>query len=431
MSETRTIRPARRLVGEAKVGGDKSISHRAVLLAGFAQGTTRIVNLSTSLDVASSLRCLRALGVAMEQTSATELVIRGRAGRFAPPARTLDCGNSGTTMRLLSGLLAGQPFTSRLDGDDSLRRRPMRRILVPLERMGATVGARDGNFPPIVITGTRPLRPITHRPEVASAQVKSCVLLAGLQADGQTTVSEVRQTRDHTERMLPIFGISIRKESLSVCVQGPSVPLSPGLLQVPGDPSSAAFLWAAAAALPGSQVTVRDVGINPTRAVILDVLRSMRVDVRVENVRLWGGEPVADVTVRGDGRLQAIDIGESLVPLLIDELPILGVLCAVGSGSARLSGAAELRTKESDRIRSVVTNLRRMGAKIEETPDGWIIEGGHALQGAELDSFGDHRIAMAMTVAALLASGESTIRGAECVAVSFPDFFEQIEALRA
>jgi 3-phosphoshikimate 1-carboxyvinyltransferase len=430
VENTIQVRPARRLRGEARVGGDKSISHRAVLLAGFSQGVTRIVDLSPSEDVASSLRCLQRLGVPVERPSDTEVIIRGRAGRFAQPPGILDCGNSGTTIRLLSGLLAGQSFTSVLDGDDSLRRRPMRRVIQPLALMGAQIEAREAGYAPLVITGRSPLRAIVHTPEVASAQVKSCVLLAGLQAEGLTTVREIRQTRDHTERMLPAFGVAVQKESLSVSVQGPTVPTSPGTLRVPGDPSSAAYLWAAAAALPGSEVTVRDVGINPTRAVILDALRRMKADVRVENVRLWCGEPVADVTVRGTGNLVGLEVGEALVPLLIDELPLLAVLSAVSAGTSRLTGAEELRVKESDRIATVVTNLQRMGARIEEARDGWTIEGPAELHGAELDSFGDHRIAMAMTVAALLARSESRIRNPECVAISFPRFFEQLEALR-
>lgn len=423
------IEPARKVSGTVAVPGDKSISHRAVLLAAFASGTTRIENVSTSADVESSIRCVEMLGAEVSR-NVGYVTIRGCAGRFRKPVGTLDAGNSGTTIRLLSGLLAGQSFTSTIDGDESLRRRPMRRIIVPLERMGARIQAREEGYAPLTITGRSPLRSIEFQPETASAQVKSCILLAGLQADGITTVREVRQTRDHTERMLPSFGARIEKEGLAVRVHGPATLSSPGKVAVPGDPSSAAYLWAAAALLPDSHVTVRDVCINPTRAAILDVLRSLGAKVETENVRIWSGEPVADVTVGSAEHIRPIDIEEAQVPLLIDELPLIGVLCAYADGISALRGAQELRVKESDRISTTVTNLRRMGVEVEEKPDGWVIHGKGTLRAAELDSFGDHRIAMAFAVAALAARGVSRIHNAECVSISFPSFFEVLDGLR-
>ncbi len=424
------VLPASSVTGDVRVPGDKSISHRAVLLGAIAKGVTEISGLSTSADVRSSLRCVQALGALIEETPEGKVLIKGSGGHLKAPTEVLDAGNSGTTVRLLSGILAGQPFETTLDGDSSLRCRPMRRVIVPLEQMGAAFEARDGQYLPLTVTGKQPLRAIRYQPPVASAQVKSSVLLAGLFAEGTTVVKEIRPTRDHTERMLVAFGAPVEQHGLEVRVTGPAA-LHATAVHVPGDPSSAAFLWAAAALFPGSRVTVRRVGTNPTRIAFLDVLRAMGAQVTFENESEQCGEPVADVTVEGPSHLQPVQIGADQVPLLIDELPLLAVLAAYARGTSEVTGAEELRVKESDRIATTATNLRTLGAKVDERQDGWIIEGSTELHGGRVDSFGDHRIAMAMAVAGLRTREAVEIEGAECVDISFPDFFEVLDGLRS
>ncbi|HLA23840.1 MAG TPA: 3-phosphoshikimate 1-carboxyvinyltransferase [bacterium] len=419
-----TVRPAAPIRGRVRVPGDKSISHRAAIIGALGSGRTRVRGFLRADDCLHTLACLRDLGVVIDDAGA-ELVIRGTAGRLREPARVLDAGNSGTTIRLLSGVLAGQPFTAEIDGDQSLRRRPMDRVAEPLRQMGAVVEARDGMYPPLRISGGG-LHGITYELPIASAQVKSAVLLAGLFATGETEVVELVPTRDHTERMLSGFGVPIRREGHGVTLS-PAVPRG-GPVDVPGDISSAAFLLAAAAAIEHSDLIVEDVGLNPTRTGVLDVLRTMGAAVSTEAVRDGPGEPVGTVSVRG-GRLRGTMIAGALIPRVIDELPVLCVLAAVAEGRTVIRDAAELRVKESDRIGVLARGLRALGATVEERPDGMEIAGGRLREGI-VDAEGDHRIAMAFAVAGLLAEGPVTVRGAESVQISFPGFFETLRALR-
>lgn len=418
-----TVAPVSRLSGRINVPGDKSISHRAAIVGALASGVTTVRNFLQAEDSLRTLACLRDLGVRIEDVQG-QLVIHGAAGRLSEPARVLDAGNSGTTMRLLAGVLAGQPFTAELDGDDSLRRRPMDRLADPLRRMGAHVGAREGRYPPLRIMGAQ-LRGITYEVPVASAQVKSAVLLAGVLASGQTTVIEPIPTRDHTERMLAGFGVPVRREGNRITVT-PAIPQG-GQVVVPGDISSAAFFLAAAAAIPGSELTVENVGVNPTRTGVLDVFRTIGAPAVVEAVHEQSGEPVGNVSVRGR-RPRGTTIDGTLIPRLIDELPVLCILAATAEGRTVIRDAAELRVKESDRIGVLVAGLRALGAKVDERPDGMEIEGGR-LRGGTVDAAGDHRIAMAFAIAGLLAEAPVTVRGAESVAISFPGFFETLGAV--
>jgi 3-phosphoshikimate 1-carboxyvinyltransferase len=448
------ITPARRLRGRVRVPGDKSVSHRAAIIAALARGRTRIENFSTSEDCASTLDALRALGVSVERDGAVVRVegagtLKGPP-EFRAPSGHLDCGNSGTTMRLLAGVLAAQEFASVLTGDDSLSRRPMRRVIEPLELMGARLASVEGHAP-LRVEGRRPLKAVVYETPVASAQVKSCVLLAGLGAAGRTCVVERGAlTRDHTERMLAWFGAQVETSGAdgddvnyvrgdAAAVHAASV-LGPARLEardlsVPGDISSAAFLLAAAALLPGSDVSVEGVGLNPTRAEIVSTLRHLGADVRVAEERDECREPVGDLRARGAGTLAPRSAGAGLLrgadaARLIDELPVVAVVGSQVEGGLEIRDARELRVKESDRIGATVENLRAMGARVEEFDDGLRVQGPARLRGARLRSFGDHRIAMAFAVAALTATGESFIEGAEeCVAVSFPEFFPLLESL--
>lgn len=437
------IRPARRLRGRLRVPGDKSVSHRAAMLASLAAGRTRIENFSSSADCSSTLEVLRGLGVRIERDGSVVFVegVGGGSARFAEPTAALDCGNSGTTMRLMAGVLAAQPFASVLTGDESLSGRPMRRVMEPLELMGARLSAVDGHAP-LRVEGRRPLQPIRYEMPVASAQVKSCVLLAGLGAEGRTEVVEPSaQTRDHTERMLRWFGVEVGTRAASgegervvVSVEGGSR-LKARDLTVPGDISSAAFPIAAAALLPGSELELEGVGLNPTRAAVLDALRGLGVSLSVEDERERSNEPTGLIRVRSVGRLTPATPGANVirggtVAQLIDELPVLAVVGTGVEGGLEIRDARELRVKESDRIATTVANLRAMGAEVEEFEDGLRVEGPVRLRGARLQSYGDHRIAMAFAVAALAAEGETEIEGAaECVAVSFPEFFPLLESL--
>ena len=452
------ILPARRLRGRLRVPGDKSVSHRAAMLAALAAGRTRIENFSSSADCASTLEALRGLGVRIERAGSVVFVEGvgedGGAARFREPSAPLHCGNSGTTMRLLAGLLAAQPFASTLTGDESLSTRPMRRVIEPLGLMGARVEAVDGHAP-LRVEGRRPLRAVRYEMPVASAQVKSCVLLAGLGAEGRTEVLEPRaQTRDHTERMLRWFGVPVETRELpaegehegaregdvegsgrvAVSVEGGSR-LTARDLTVPGDISSAAFPAAAAALLKGSELELESVGLNPTRSAVLDTLRSLGVALAVSDTREESNEPAGNIRVRGAGGLAPTSPGANvirgaLVPQLIDELPVLAVVGTGVEGGLEIRDARELRVKESDRVSATVENLRAMGAEVEEFEDGLRVAGPVRLKGARLKSYGDHRIAMAFAVAALAAEGETEIEGArECVAVSFPEFFELLESV--
>jgi 3-phosphoshikimate 1-carboxyvinyltransferase len=437
------IEPARRIRGRLRLPGDKSISHRAAIIAALACGRSGIRNFSTSEDCAATLSCLRQLGVYIAQDG-TSLEVEGRGdqGGLREPTRALDCGNSGSTMRMLAGVLAGQGFTSTLTGDNSLRSRPMKRVIEPLEMMGAHVVSETG-YAPLTITGRQPLRPLLYEMPVASAQVKSCILLAALNANERTIVIEKHgATRDHTERMLRWFGVPVETSSGEVDGAWPDLVSIDGPAQlyarevdIPGDISSAAFYIAAAALLPGSELEISEVGLNPTRAQILRVLQSLGATVRVHEMRERCNETVGDVHMSACDGLSPVKPGDSnvlrgrLVPQLIDELPLLAVVGTQVAGGLTIRDASELRVKESDRISATVLNLRAMGAEVEEYEDGLAVGGQTNLRGAKLDSRGDHRIAMAFTVAALIAESESEIEGAQCVGVSFPEFFHLLASV--
>jgi 3-phosphoshikimate 1-carboxyvinyltransferase len=433
------VRPARRVLGTIRVPGDKSISHRYALLAAVASGRTTIRNYALGGDCASTLRCLESLGVTVRRGPSEGddeppvVVIEGRGLRgLLPSAAPLDCGNSGSTMRMLAGVVAAHSFSSTLVGDRSLSRRPMRRIMVPLSQMGARLEAADGDRPPLTILGGE-LDGIEYVPDVPSAQVKSAVLLAGLQARGRSRVTEQTPTRDHTERALAAFGATVEHDGHSVTIRG-GQPLVGVAVRVPGDLSSAAFPLAAAAALAGSDVTVEDVGLNETRSALIGVLRQFGVAVEVEPTGSWQGEPVGRVRVHTaadrTGRPPVLELGGDVVPAIIDELPVLAAL-ATAHGELRVTGASELRLKESDRIASLVEGLRALGADADELPDGFHVRGGRPLTGGIVQAHDDHRLAMAFAIAGLTARESVTIEGAQAAAVSYPAFFTDLERLRA
>jgi 3-phosphoshikimate 1-carboxyvinyltransferase len=424
-----TVHPTARVRGRVRLPGDKSISHRYALLAALADGTTTIRGYSSGADCASTLSCLESLGVSIARERRDDGFFvriggRGLAG-LTPPSSILDAGNSGSTMRMLAGVLAAHPFEAIIDGDDSLRRRPMRRVIVPLERMGARVTA-DAGRPPITIRGAEPLAPLDFQPDVPSAQVKSAVLFAGLHAEGTTRVDEPVPTRDHTERALQAFGARLSREGGAIALEGRQR-LTAQALNVAGDISSAAFWLAAAAALPGSDLVLEHVGLNPTRTAILDVLRRLGASVDVEVLEERANEPSGTIRIRHAG-LAAATIGPDEVPAVIDELPVLAALATHGADLS-VSGAAELRVKESDRISALAEGLRQLGADIDEMTDGFHVRGSRRLTGGHADARGDHRLAMAFAVAALGASGPTTITGAGAAAVSYPEFFTVLTQL--
>ncbi|MGE3277257.1 MAG: 3-phosphoshikimate 1-carboxyvinyltransferase [Vicinamibacterales bacterium] len=428
------VPPATALRGALDVPGDKSISHRYALLGAIAAGPTTIANYSTGADCASTLRCLEALGAAVSREAAPvpgsvpRLRIEGRGlAGLQPPGGPLDCGNSGSTMRMLAGIVAGHPFRSVLDGDDSLRRRPMRRIVDPLSAMGATASTAPDGRPPVVIEGGH-LRGITYEPPVPSAQLKSAVLFAGLQATGETVVVEPGPTRDHTERALRAFGVRLEVDGRRIALTGGQQPVG-GERRVPGDLSSAAFFAAAAAARPGSLVDITGVGLNPTRTGFLELLRRFGADVTLDIQREDDGEPVGCLRVTG-GALGSLTVTPAEVPDVIDELPVLAALATAG-GEIHVTGAGELRVKESDRITALVTGLRALGADADELPDGFHVRGHRPLRGGTADACGDHRLAMAFAIAALAAAAPCEITGADAVAVSYPTFFRDLDRLRA
>jgi 3-phosphoshikimate 1-carboxyvinyltransferase len=420
------IRPARNILGSLRVPGDKSISHRYAMLAAVAEGHSRFENFAPGADCASTLACVRALGCGVERDDKGVVTINGHGGQLQPPSQALDCGNSGSTMRMLSGLLAAQPFSSQLVGDASLSRRPMRRIIEPLRQMGANIEASDGDRAPLHIHG-RKLRGIDYRPQVASAQVKTCVLFAGLMAEGKTTVHEPARTRDHGELALRAFGANVERTHNSVSIEG-GQPLHPLEAYVPGDISSAAFFLCAAAIFPESNVVIDGVLLNPTRSALLDVLTAMGSRVSMLRVEEQHGELVGTIALNpGQGR--HVRIEGALTALLIDELPVLAAIAPFTAEGLEVRDAQELRVKESDRLSAVTRNLQAMGATVEETESGWRIPGRQPLHGAEIESFDDHRIAMAFAIAGLRAEGETTIRQADCVRISYPGFFEDLEKL--
>ncbi|MBV7332124.1 3-phosphoshikimate 1-carboxyvinyltransferase [Chloroflexi bacterium TSY] len=419
------------LTGQCRVPGDKSISHRSVMFGSIAEGETRVQNFLDGGDCRSTVEIMRNLGVQIDEISPTELIVHGRGiDGLTEPNGVLDCGNSGTTVRLLTGLLAGQRFTSFINGTEQIRRRPMGRIVRPLRMMGASIiGRQDGNYAPLGIE-QRELRSIEYDMPVASAQVKSCVLLAGLYANGLTVVREPGPTRDHTERMLLSMGAPIQRWGNAIHCERPKNPLTPLDITVPGDISSAAFLLVAGTVVPDSRMTIADVGVNPTRSGIVDALVEMGASIEFQNEREDGGEPVADLEVRFSN-LQAARFGGEQIVTMIDELPVLAVAATQATGTTVVRDAAELRVKETDRIASTVSELRKMGAQIEPTEDGFIVDGPTKLRGAPVESHGDHRMAMAMTIAGLVAEGTSTVYEAELTADSFPGYESMLQILGA
>ncbi len=415
------------LKGEVKIPGDKSISHRAVMLGALAKGTTKITDFLQGADCLSTMECFRRMGIQIQNTSGEVLVHGQGLHGLAAPSDLLNVGNSGTTIRLLSGILAPQSFSATLTGDASIQKRPMKRVMEPLSQMGAKIESLSGNgCAPLRISGT-PLKGIHYKTPVASAQVKSCILFAGMYADGATTVTEPVLSRDHSERMLEHFGARLTREGTAVTIQ-PEPQLAAREIPVPGDISSAAYFIAAATLVPHSEILIRNVGINPTRSGMLEVCRAMGADIQYLNERDDSGEPTADLLVRSSS-LKGTVIEGAIIPALIDELPVLAVMAAFAKGETIIRNAEELKVKESDRIAVMVENLSAMGADITGTPDGMIIRGGPALHGAEIHTYKDHRIAMSFAVAALAAEGTTHIEDADCVNISYPDFYGDLQRL--
>lgn len=425
------------LRGELLLPPDKSISHRAIMFASIARGASRVRNFLKAEDPLSTLNAFRMLGIEIAAEGRAEtsqgsgnVIITGKGLHgLEEPFDVLDCGNSGTTVRLISGILAGSPFFSALTGDASLRQRPMGRVIQPLQAMGAQIrGRKQDTLLPIAIKGGN-LKALHYQMPVASAQVKSCLILAGLFADGATTISEPYKSRDHTEKMLASMGADIESDGTTLTVKGGNE-LGAFDVTVPADFSSAAFFIAAALIVPGSELLIKDVGVNPTRTGLIDVLRGMEASVELLNRREISGEPVADIYCKTAGTLKAAKINRADMPAIIDEFPILCVLASQADGITEIRGAEELRVKESDRIRAMASELGKLGVEVEEYPDGISIKGRSALKGAGLESHGDHRIAMSMAVAALVAEGRTVIDDASCVDISFPGFFALLKSLR-
>ncbi|HUS06823.1 MAG TPA: 3-phosphoshikimate 1-carboxyvinyltransferase [Bryobacteraceae bacterium] len=424
----KTISPARRLQGSVRIPGDKSISHRYAMLSAIAEGVTKIHNYSTGADCQSTLGCVSALGIPVEREDGVVRVGGQGLDGLKVPAATLDAGNSGSTIRMLSGILAAQPFTSRIAGDESLSRRPMERIMKPLAEMGATIHAQNGKYPPLEITGGK-LRPIDYTLPVASAQVKTCVLFGGLYADGVTTVRESIRTRDHSELALREFGAEIESIKGVIRMQG-RPRLQARELLVPGDLSSAAFFLVAALIVPGSELILTGVGLNPTRSSLIDFLVGCGAQIKILDIQQIGGELVGNLQVKG-GRIEGGLIEKALTASVIDEIPVLAVLGAVSERGLTVRDASELRIKETDRIATVADNFQRMGVSIEVAPDGFFVPGNQRFRGARVDSFGDHRIAMACAVAGLAADGETTVLNAGAASVSYPEFYDTLQQISA
>lgn len=426
------VKPALKLDGRVTLPGDKSISHRIALIGALASGSSEIFNFSTAQDCAATIACLKQLGASIELKDG---VVRFSGDqKLQAPREPLDCGNSGSTMRILAGVLAGHNFTAELTGDASLSSRPMRRIIEPLELMGAKIDSADGK-PPLRIHGSTQLSPMSYRLPVASAQVKSAILFAALFANGRTTVIEKSPSRDHTERLFNGFGVPVdTNDNLSITIDGPAR-FTGGLMTIPGDISSAAYFIVAAMLLPRSELTIEAVGLNPTRATFLSVLRSWGAEISTTDLRSERNEPVGSIIVNGGLRSGASDddrvLSGAMIPSLIDELPLLAVAGTQVRGGIQIRDAEELRLKESDRLQATANNLRAMGAEVDEFDDGIAVSGPTQLRGATIDSYGDHRIAMAFSVAALLADGETEIKNPECVAISFPEFYGLLDMLAA
>ncbi|MGC2138300.1 MAG: 3-phosphoshikimate 1-carboxyvinyltransferase [Candidatus Sulfotelmatobacter sp.] len=424
------VRPARNVRGGVSLPGDKSISHRYAMLAAIADGASRLENYSTGADCASTLGCLRSLGVKWERKDGADNVdnvieVQASGLGLTAPSQPLDCGNSGSTIRMLSGIIAAQKFSSEMEGDESLSRRPMERVITPLTAMGAQIISQNGR-PPLRITGAK-LKGIDYKMPVASAQVKTCLLFAGLLADGETRIEEPLRTRDHGEVALRAFGAQVESKGNEVRIRG-GQRLRGIETRVPGDLSSAAFFLCAAALFPGSQLTITSLLMNPTRALLLDILMQMGLRISVTQLEEVHGELVGTLQVEG-ARLKGTTVAGAATAALIDEIPVLAAIAPYTEEGIEVRDAKELRVKESDRIASIATNLRAMGAEVEEREDGLKIPGRQSLHGAEIESFGDHRIAMAFSIAALRAQGETMIRGSECAAISYPAFFSALESL--
>ncbi|WP_096200926.1 3-phosphoshikimate 1-carboxyvinyltransferase [Bacillus sp. FJAT-45350] len=425
---TKAVNKAKQgLIGELNVPGDKSISHRAVMFGALANGTTTVEGFLPGEDCLSTIACFRKLGVSIEQTE-DRVTVEGK-GWFGlqEPCDILDVGNSGTTTRLMLGILATQPFHSVVIGDESIGKRPMSRVTVPLREMGAQIDGRNsGDLAPLSIRGGN-TKGIHFQSKVASAQVKSAILLAGMNSTGETKVTEPHLSRDHTERMLEAFGATVERDGLTVSVQG-GQELTAQHVIVPGDISSAAFFLVAGAIVPNSQITLKNVGVNPTRTGIIDVLQKMGASLTITNERTANGEPVADLKI-STSSLKGVEISGDIIPRLIDEIPVIALLATQAEGQTIIKDAEELKVKETNRIDTVVSELKKLGASIRATDDGMIIEGGSSLTGAVTSSHGDHRIGMTLAVAGCLTDGEVTIEGSEAIAVSYPSFFEHLESL--
>ncbi len=428
MSDNIQLKKAKKLKGSITPPPDKSITHRAIILSSLAKGESRIKNFLDSEDTMSTLDAFRMLGVDIKKKS-SELIVEGKGLRgLSEPANVIDCRNSGTTIRLVSGVLAGNPFLSVLTGDDSLRTRPMKRVILPLQKMGADIRGRDQDtLPPIVIKGSK-LNAITYTMPVASAQIKSAILLAGLYAEGETEIIEPIKSRDHTERMLPFYGAELQINNLNVRIKGASE-LKSSDISVPGDFSSAAFFIVAGMLIKNSDLKIKNVCINQTRTGLIGVLKSMGVDIKFLNEKKICGEPVADIYCKPATGFKAVTIDKKMIPGLIDEFPIICIAASQADGITTIRGAEELRVKESDRIKAMAKGLKKMGVEVEEHNDGLSIKGNAALKGAVIDSYKDHRIAMAFSVAALIAQGTTTIKGTSSVNISFPGFFKILKQL--
>ena len=420
------IQPITSLRGTMEVPSDKSISHRAVMFGSLALGTTHITNFLMGADCLSTISCFRKLGIEIE-INGSDVTVHGKGLHGLTKSNDiLDCGNSGTTVRLISGILSGQDFETTLTGDASIQKRPMKRVTLPLSQMGATIEAKDDNFCPLHIK-PHALKGITYESPVASAQVKSAILLAGLYADSPTTVIEPFVSRDHTERMLEALGATIKRDGTKVTIM-PCDELRAIPIVVPGDISSAAFFMVAGLITPGSDIVIKNVGINPTRDGIIRVFKEMGADITYLNENCDNGEPTADLLVRSSS-LHGVTVGGEIIPTLIDEIPMIAVAAAYADGTTIIKDAAELKVKESNRIDTVVTNLKAMGCDIEATEDGMIIHGGKQLHGTSINTKKDHRIAMSFAIGALAADGVTEIQDADCVTISYPNFYEDVEML--
>lgn len=422
------IEKIKKLKGNISVPGDKSISHRSLILGSIAQGETRIYNFLNSLDCLKTLECMQALGAEIELDKDNSVKIKGK-GLYGlqEPKDILDVGNSGTTIRLLTGLLSGQNFNSVLNGDNSIKRRPMKRVTQPLRLMGADIwGRKDGQFAPLKVRGNK-LNPLHYTLPVASAQVKTALLLAGLYTAGETVIKEPLPTRDHTERMLEIMQADIKNSPLEIKIKG-GKQLKGTDIFIPGDISSAAYFVAAASMLRDSQIIIKHVGVNPTRTGIIEILNKMGAKINILNYQIKSNEPQADLKIEYS-ELKGMEIKEEMMPFLIDELPLIAVVATQAQGKTVVSGARELRVKETDRIKAIVSELKKMGADIEEKEDGFIVTGPSRLKGAVCESYNDHRIAMSLAVAALLAEGKTVIKNSECIDISFPGFEKTLQKL--